>query len=200
MLRTSQHRFRESPGCRVAGFCLMAALLVGCGPGDGTGGGGAGRRVVDSDAGLSYELPRGWDERPNADLLEFFTSSSAFETAGSDGNGAILALGRVEGLFAEDAPDLATTAEGLAIDFAEFFVPFEGEREKTADEAVEVDGRDAHRVQFEITPQDGPGAVIETVVVDLDKGPAFALGVVTPQDAGLERQVSEALESLAATG
>jgi len=65
------------------------------------------------------------------DLLEFFTSASGIET-GSDGNGAILLLGPVKGLFAEDEPDLAATAEGLAIDFAEFFVPFEGERDKTA--------------------------------------------------------------------
>jgi hypothetical protein len=193
MLEKLRPRLCRRRGGRAAVLCLVTTVLAaGCGA---DSSGGTGRRIVDSEAGLSYELPRGWDEKPKADLLEFFTSASGIETD-SDGNGAILSLGTMEGLFAEEAPDLATMAEGLAIDFAEFFVPFEGERDKTADEAVEVGGRDAHRVALEITPEEAPAAVVEAIVVDLDKGPAFALGIVTPRDGGLERQVSEALESL----
>lgn len=102
----------------------------------------------------------------------------------------------MEGLFAEEAPDLATMAEGLATDFAEFFIPFEGEREKTTDEAFKVGDHEAHRVVLEIAPEEEPAGVVEAVVVKLDEGAAFALGVVTPRDGGLERQVSQALDSL----
>lgn len=42
--------------------------------------------------------------------------------------------------------------------------------------------------------------MVEAIAVDLDKGPAFALGIVTPRDDDLERQMSEALESLDASG
>jgi hypothetical protein len=162
----------------------------------GTGLGGGGNRVVDAKAGLSYSLPSGWEERPREDLLDFFTSLSGIETD-ADGNGAFLALGPLEGLFAEDEPDLAAQAEGLAIDFAEFFVPFPGEREKTEDEALEVDGHDAHRVGLKVVPDDEPSAIVEAVVVQLEEGAAFALGVVMPEDGDLIRQLSDALESLA---
>src|SRR5687767_3027194 len=132
---------RTSAPWRVAVLCLTIASLSGaCGSGNGAGGGGTGRRIVDAEAGLSYELPRGWEERPKEDLLEYFTSASGIETD-ADSNGGLLALGPVQGLFAESEPDLAATAEGLAIDFAEFFVPFEGERDKTADEALKVGAR-----------------------------------------------------------
>lgn len=178
---------------------LLLLIAGGCGAGNGAGGGGTGRRIVDSEVGLTYELPRGWEEKPREDLLEYFTSASGIETD-ADSNGALLALGPVEGLFAEGEPDLAATAEGLAIDFAEFFVPFEGERDKTADEALKVGGQDAHRVEFEIKPENAPAAVVQTVVVDLDKGPAYALGIVSPRDGDLERQMSEALESLDVAG
>lgn len=187
-----EHRLRR---CLYAlGACLIL-LAAGCSDGPGANG----RRIVDSKAGLSYELPSGWEEKPSEDLLEYFSSASGIET-GSDGNGAILSLGPVEGLFAEEAPDLATMAEGLATDFAEFFIPFEGGRNKAADEALKVGGRDAHRVKLEITPDEAPPATVEAVVVMLDEGAAFALGVVSPQDEGLEQQTSAALESLDVTG
>jgi hypothetical protein len=159
------------------------------------GKGGSGTRVTDDRAGLSYELPSGWEEKPRGDLIEFFTSSSGLETENS--NGAILGLGPVAGLFAEEAPDLGSMADSVSIGFAEFFVPFEGERDKVTDEAMRVGDRDAHRVGYRITPDIEPEAVVEAVVVDLEDGPAFAVGVVSPSDDDLERQLSGALGSLA---
>jgi hypothetical protein len=175
-----------------AGWLALILLTTACGTGLGSGG----TRVVDTDAGLSYSLPSGWDERPREDLLDFFTSLSGIETD-ADSNGALLALGSLQGLFAEDEPDMGAQAERLAIDFAEFFVPYPGEREKTGDEAVEIDGHSGHRVALEIVPDEEPSAVVETVVVQLEGGAAFALGVVFPEDRGLERQLSDALDSLA---
>jgi hypothetical protein len=38
------------------------------------------------------------------------------------------------------------------------------------------------------------------MVIDLEDGPAYVLGIVTPREVGLERQVTEALESLDVAG
>lgn len=171
-------------------FLLLVVLLSGC-----AGGNGGGPRVVDSQAKLSYNLPSGWEEKPREDLLEFFTSVSGIETDDRS-NGGLLAVGPMEGLFEEDASDLATSAQTLAISFAEFFVPFSGERDVTTDEAVEVSGFDAHRVKLEITPDTEPPATVEAVVVEREGGASYILGIVSPADSRLERQVEEALDSL----
>ncbi|HEX8770761.1 MAG TPA: hypothetical protein VF711_08335 [Acidimicrobiales bacterium] len=174
----------------LVALVLIAMLAGGCGSSNGDsvgsggsngGGGDLADRVVDDRAGLSYILPLGWEKRPSEDLLDSFTSLSSMET-GSGGNGGLLALGPVERSFADKSPDLATMAEGLAADFAEFFVPFQGERRNAADEALQVGGNDAHRVLLEIVPEDSPPAIVEVVVVKLDGGPAFALGVISPRD------------------
>lgn len=178
-------KLRRLCGVLLAGCGLL--LLMACG-------GSEGPRVVDERAGLSYVLPSGWQERPREDLLEFFTSVSSREI--SENNGALIALGQTEGLFAEDAPDLATMAEALAIDFAEFFVPFAGERDKTADESLEIGGNDAHRVRFLITPDEEQEAVVEAVVVQRGDDASFVLGVVSPRSTSLERQLGGAVESL----
>lgn len=168
--------------------CLIVVWLGACSS-------GSTARVIDSKAGLSYDLPSGWAEKPSEDLLDFFTSASGIRTD-SNGNGAILSLGSMEGLFAGEEPELAQMAEGLAADFSEFFVPFEGRYNKAEDKAIKVGNRDAHRVVLEIDPDETQAATVEAVVVDLESGPAFALGVVMPQDPNLQKAVSRALESL----
>ena len=85
-----------------------------------------------------------------------------------------MATGPLEGLFAAGESGLADQSEVAAIDFAEFFVPFEGTREKLESEAIRVGGHAAHRTQFRIEPDEERDVFVEAVVIDLGDDDAFA--------------------------
>ena len=154
-------------------------------------------RVEDSETGLTYSLPEGWIENDPDELLDVFTSSATSADDEGEGGG-LVATGPLEGLFAAGETGLADQSEAAAIDFAEFFVPFEGTRDKLESEAIRVGGHAAHRTQFRIEPDEERDVFVEAVVIDLGDDGAFALGLFYADDTRAAAEVEQVLASLSA--
>jgi hypothetical protein len=139
-------------------------------------------------------------------LISFFTSTIATEetsdtTADSPDQkkpGGIAGTGLFKTTFHDPTRQgLRTAALGAGAGFAEFFIPYAGQRATLIDQAVRVSGHSAWHVRYHITPDDPTDrpAAVEIVAVDLPQ-PAYLVAIADGDDPGLQKDVDDVIASL----
>jgi hypothetical protein len=124
-------------------------------------------RVEDDAAGLSYELPAGWEELPDYDRAERFTSAA---DAGL--------LGPFVGGFGEEiAPggDLGALAESMAVELPRDMLSASTAFTVLRSESVDIGGRAAHEIELTAADPVHGGAYVRLLVVAVDAGRAGVL-------------------------
>ncbi|MGK5641284.1 hypothetical protein ACSNOK_23650, partial [Streptomyces sp. URMC 126] len=157
----------------------------------------AGRpRVKDSAAGLSYAIPKGWEQDRKRKLIGAFTSAIGRKKQ-DDHHAAVVLTGRSAAIPRDR---LGMWAERSARSNAEFFYP---DRPVTPEESrpTTVDGHPAHTVALRVdTEKDGPARLRMTLLeVDANRA-AFLLGIDQPAGGEVQREIDQVLESATVTG
>ena len=155
---------------------------------------------ADPASKLSYTIPDGWFGPATEDLVAFFTSTISSNEPNADTGdepAAIAGAGLFDTTFFDPSVGLQEAATGAAFGFAEFFVPYPGQREVEIDEATEVSGREAWHLRFRVVPDDpdNPAALVAMIAVELPE-PAYVVAVVIGDDPTLEADVEAVIASV----
>ncbi|MFI0737455.1 hypothetical protein ACH4PU_04965 [Streptomyces sp. NPDC021100] len=157
----------------------------------------AGRpRVTDRAAGLSYAIPKGWEQDRKEKLIDAFTTAIGRKKQ-DDHHMAVVLTGR-SGAIAQDR--LRMWAERSARSNAEFFYP---DRPVAAEESrpASVDGHPAHTVTLRVDAEEGGPARLRMTLLRVDDSrAAFLLGIDQPAGGPVQEEVDQVLESATVPG
>ena len=176
----------------LRGFAVLgAAVLVAssCGTSDNHNSGSPSStraspaQVRDAVAGVAYEIPQGWSERPRDDLIDFFTSleaSASDEAAENDGEeAALVGAGLFKSTFYDPGRQgLRQAAVSAAQGFAEFFIPESSHDPTREDHTTRVDGHAAWRADYSVVPDDSSELPTTVTLIAVDAPTPFYLVAV----------------------
>ncbi|WP_205324522.1 hypothetical protein [Glycomyces sp. YM15] len=181
---------------------MLALLVVGGGAGawwfladpggDGPGSSQAeGLVIEDSESGVAYSLPEGWEEFASEDLIEAFTSSASVTT--ETGSASVFAFSG-EGMTDEE---MSMSTSIIAGENSEYFYHYAEDRQILISEPIEVDGQEAYRFTWQVSKADDEpmyGHIVH-ILTD-DNRSVFLMGIVQPDDDALRTEIDAAISSV----
>lgn len=182
---------------------MLALLLVGGGGagawwflsdrgGDGPGASQAeGLTIEDTESGISYTLPEGWEEFASEDLIDAFTSSASVATEAS---GASVFAFSGEAMTDEE---MSMSTSVIAGENSEYFYPYAEDRQILLSEPTEVDGQEAYRFTWVVSKADDEpmyGHIVH-ILTD-DNRSVFLMGIVHPDDPDLRTEIDAVISGV----
>ncbi|THV42410.1 hypothetical protein [Glycomyces buryatensis] len=171
--------------------CASGAELLACDPPIESGSGEPTpdeNRVEDVDAGISYELPEGWEQQESGDLIEAFSSAAA----GPDGGSVVAFHG--DPMTGEEMSFSTSTIAG---ENSEFFYPYPDEREILISEATEVDGEEAYTFTWEVSTEGEDAMYGHIVHVLTEDSSIFLMGMAMPDTDENRTEIDTVVSSIA---
>ncbi|MFC3493011.1 hypothetical protein [Glycomyces rhizosphaerae] len=150
-----------------------------------------GLTIEDSESGISYTLPEGWEEFASEDLIEAFTSSASVST--ETGGASVFAFSGEA--MADEEMSMSTST--IAGENSEYFYPYAEDRQILLSEPAEVDGQEAYRFTWEVSKADDEpmyGHIVH-ILTD-DNRSVFLMGIVYPDDPALRTEIDAVLTSV----
>lgn len=186
----------------IALVVVLALLVVGGGAGawwflsdrSGSGSGGDqadGFTIEDTESGISYTLPEGWEEFSGEDLIEAFTSSASVAT---EAGGASVFAFSGEAMTDEE---MSMSTSTIAGENSEYFFPYAEDRQILISEPTEVAGQEAYRFTWQVSNTDDEAMYGHIVhILTDDNRSVFLMGIVQPDDEALRTEIDAVISGV----